>query len=130
MNDIMDLLSGVDKKNEIFNLWYEVTFLRLILNHVIMQIPGIDSTITDEIINQCRQYAQNVVQEKFPAIKIDFSEPSEEKKEKNKHHLERLRMLNDLMGRNITSDSLGGQGYTHPSNSESPSSCHPPLNAE
>ena len=35
MDDIIDMLHGVDKKNEIFNLWYDVTCLRVVFSYIL-----------------------------------------------------------------------------------------------
>ena len=75
MDDILDILQGVDKKNEIFNLWYEVTFLRLIVSHMVAQSLYLQEVMTPAVIDDCRKHAQKIVQDRFPAIKIDFSLP-------------------------------------------------------
>lgn len=73
MDDIFDMMHGIDKKNEIFNIWYEVTFLRMIISHMVAQSLYLQKVMTPEVINDCRKHAQKIVQEKFPLIKIDFS---------------------------------------------------------
>lgn len=75
MDDILDFLQGVDKKNEIFNLWYEVTFLRMIVSHMVAQSLYLQEVMTPQVIDDCRKHAQKIVQDRFPNIKIDFSLP-------------------------------------------------------
>lgn len=72
MDEVLDALLGLDKKNEIFSLWYEVIFLRKCLNHLIAHNALI---ITPEVIEEARQNAQNEVRAKFPMIMIDFKKP-------------------------------------------------------
>lgn len=98
MDDIMDMMIGIDKKNEIFNLWYEVTFLRLVLNHIVVCNPSLAECLSEGIMDGCKAAAQDVVKERFPLAKIDFSEPSPEQIEKKKQHTANLHVLNKLMG--------------------------------
>lgn len=98
MDDMLDMLMGVDKKNEIFNLWYEVTFLRLLFCQALGANEQMAAVITPECIAECRKEAQKQVQERFPVVKIDFSEPSPEHMEKRKKHLEDLHKLNATLG--------------------------------
>lgn len=98
MNDIMDAMIGVDKKNEIFNLWYEVTFLRLVLNHIVASNTNLAECLSEGLLDGCKAAAQDVVKEKFPLAQIDFSEPSPEQIEKRKKHQENLHVLQKLMG--------------------------------
>lgn len=98
MDDMMDFMMGVDKKNEIFNLWYEVTFLRLVVNHVLVSNPSLAECLSEEAMAACKFNAQQIVQERFPVIKIDFSEPSPEQIEKKKKHLDNLHIFNKVMG--------------------------------
>ena len=73
MDDILDALLGFDKKKQIFDLWYEVTVLRMVVSHMVAQSLYLQEVMTPEVIEQCRKHAQEVVQKKFPLSKIDFS---------------------------------------------------------
>lgn len=88
MHDMLDRLIGLDKKNEIFNLWYEVTYLRFLLVHVLQENPEVGKCITEESIQKARKDAQETVQARFPLCKIEFTEPvkdiSEEVTDENK----------------------------------------------
>jgi len=120
MEDIMDILSGVDKKNEIFNLWYEVTFLRLVFSYIVAQSKEMQGLLTKDVIDECRKQAQNIVKERFPLLTIDFKEPSPEMIDKNKKKFEKLKFMNKLLGLK----SENGQESlccTHPDSSDTPS---------
>jgi len=88
----------MNKRNEIFNIWYELTLLRLLMCHFFEQNMEISSSINESLVNELRKEAQQIVQDKFPAMKLDFSEISPEQLEKNKKHTENLHVLNKLMG--------------------------------
>ena len=128
MDDVMDMLYGIDKKNEIINLWYEITFLRLLMCHALGTNAEISSSITDIAIKECREAAQKVVQERFPAIKIDFSEPSEEQKKKKQKHMENLKFVNKLLGLTTSENAQESPCCTRPDSSESPVVSPPPSN--
>lgn len=98
MDEILDAMIGLDKKNEIFNLWYEVTFLRIVLNHIVASNTSLAECLSEGIMDGCKAAAQQVVKERFPLAQIDFSEPSPEQMEKKKKHTENLHVLNKLMG--------------------------------
>lgn len=70
MNDMIDELIGFDSKKQIFDLWYEVTFLRFVLIQILESNPNLNTNID---IEKCRKDAQEVIINKFPLFKIDFS---------------------------------------------------------
>lgn len=127
MDDIMDMLSGVDKKNEIFNLWYEVTFVRLVLCFLVSKSQYLQSELTPEVLDMCRKQAQDVVKERFPLLTIDFSEQTPEQVEKRKKHFENLKFINKLMGLKSENEQES-PCCTHPDSSKSPTSSPPPSN--
>jgi len=87
MDDIMDrVLFGFDKKNEIFNLWYEVHFLRIVLNRILQLNPTLHENFKQEDQDAARILAQELVNKRFPHMKINFNKPepdaaSEDQKE-------------------------------------------------
>lgn len=103
MDDLIDMLQGIDKKNEIFNLWYEITFLRLIVSHMVAQSLYLQEVMTPQVIEDCRKHAQKIVQDRFPNIKIDFSLP-----------------------KSMYENGQESPCCTHPDSSESPVSSPPP----
>ena len=125
MEDIMDMLSGVDKKNEIFNLWYEVTFLRLILSFLVSKSEYLKSELTMDVLDECRKEAQNIVKERFPLLTIDFTEPSPEQTEKRKKHFENLKFINKLMGLKYE-NGQESPCCNHPDSSDTPPVSPPP----
>lgn len=96
--DIKEMLMGVDSTNEIFTLWYEITFIRAVLNEIMAKNPSLHINMTEEVYDKCRLFAQNVVKEKFPLAGLDFSEPSPEQIEKKKQRIENLQKLNKQLG--------------------------------
>ncbi len=73
-NEFLDAILGVDKKNEIFNLWYEVIYLRNILNMMIMANPSLMDGVKKANIESCRIDAQLQVVKRFPNCNIGFDE--------------------------------------------------------
>jgi hypothetical protein len=98
VENVQNMLLGVNTTNEIFNLWYEITFLRHLLSHILQQNPEVGSCLSDEAIQKCRKEAQDCVQDRFPVCKIEFSMPTEEQIKKRKEHMESLKNFNRLMG--------------------------------
>jgi hypothetical protein len=78
MNDMIDKLLGIDQRNEIFNLWYEVTFLRLILDHLVQNNSNLRSNCTPQLIDTAKEEAQKIVQKRFPMIEIKFNVKKQE----------------------------------------------------
>jgi hypothetical protein len=75
MDDIMDrMLLGFDKKNEIFNLWYEINFLRLVLNEILVLNPSLHENLKEESFTRAREMAREIVTKRFPHCKIKFNE--------------------------------------------------------
>jgi hypothetical protein len=128
MDDIIDMLQGVDKKNEIFNLWYEITFLRLVFSYIVGKSTEMQNLLTKDVIEECRKQAQTVVQERFPSIKIDFSEPSPEQKEKKEKHIDNLKFMNKLLGLSTGENGQVNPCCIHPDSSDTQPVSHPPVN--
>jgi hypothetical protein len=108
MDDIMDkMFFGFDKKNEIFNLWYEINFLRLILNKILALNPSLVEKFDEECILAAREQAREIVTKRFPHCKITFNQEIPNPTDENKQE----------------------QTYcTHPDSSESPPASPPPSN--
>lgn len=75
MDDILDMLMGVDKKKEIFDLWYEITFLRMVMNKILEFNPELHCKLDEEVYDEIRKRSQDIVKSRFPDVKIDFSLP-------------------------------------------------------
>jgi hypothetical protein len=85
MNPIEDVLSqmmGIDKNHEIFNLWYEVTYLRILLGHVVANAEGV--SLNENILIGARIAAQSEVMRKFPMCTITFPDSENKKEGENK----------------------------------------------
>lgn len=81
MDDIVDILIGLDKRNEIFNLWFEVNFLRHCFNSILTLNPDIHKDFDEKWIERCREMAAEEVKNRFPNCTIDFFKPGEKKVE-------------------------------------------------
>ena len=67
MNEILDLLSRFDKNPEIVQLWYEITYLRIVLSQ------SLDEKQAERIdIEKARLDAQDIVKKRFPKLTIEF----------------------------------------------------------
>lgn len=66
---------GVDQLKEIFDLWYEVTYLRFVLQEVMRCNPkAILEPIHEDIFDECRHKAQIFLKDKFK-IDLEYSNP-------------------------------------------------------
>lgn len=75
MEDILDALMGIDNKNEIFCLWYEITFLRMVMNKIMEFNPELHTKMSEEVYEEVRKRSQDIVKSRFPNVGIDFSLP-------------------------------------------------------
>lgn len=76
---IKNIVMGIDTNNEIFTLWYEVTYLRMIISVLINKNIENKNIIplNDEEIENLRKEAQKLIQNRFPEYKIKFCKPEE-----------------------------------------------------
>lgn len=74
MKDALEVFAGLDKTNEIFMIWYEVTYLRLVLGKL-MNVGQHPKEMVDSIIENSRTEAEEFVVKRFPSFKIKFSPP-------------------------------------------------------
>ena len=65
---------NVDLTKEMFDLWYEVTFLRFLMTDMINQNEHMAKHIDAETFDKCRKQAQLFLKDKF---KIDLEYPKE-----------------------------------------------------
>lgn len=63
---------GVDKNNEIFTLWYEVTYLRYLITHFMGQSEELSKYANHEVFDKCKEKAQKFVNARFPKCDITF----------------------------------------------------------
>ena len=70
MDNIVDAMMGLDKRKEIFNLWYEVTYLRLVVSQI---IPN--QEVAELNLDMIRKDAQEIVKKRFPGVEISFIDP-------------------------------------------------------
>lgn len=62
----------LDKENEIFTLWYEVTYLRYLIAHFIGQNQELSKHANQEVFDKCKEKAQKFVNARFPNCDITF----------------------------------------------------------
>lgn len=72
IKDLLNKMGGFDQTNEFFKLWYEVTYLRLLINQILVLNPSLQEKVTPEQVEQCRIGAQDVVRGLFPNMNITF----------------------------------------------------------
>ena len=75
LEEILSQSMGIDKNKEIFNLWYEVVFLRNMLNLIISNNHEIGSCINQYSVDLARGSAQGEVMKRFPNCSITFTDP-------------------------------------------------------
>ncbi len=66
VQDAINGLIQLSNNKEIFNLWYEITFLRMLINHILTHNHSIAQCIDNDAIENARLMAQIEVQSKFP----------------------------------------------------------------
>jgi hypothetical protein len=69
MDNIIDAIMGIDKRKEILTLWYEVTYLRMVISQIIPS--DVASMINFEKI---KSDAQEVVRKRFPEAELNFTD--------------------------------------------------------
>lgn len=74
MNGIMQAINSGVQNKEIVNLWYEVTYLRFLLIHVLENNPDIGNCVTEESLHKSKELAQEVVLKRFPGLGVTFPE--------------------------------------------------------
>jgi hypothetical protein len=79
MNELNSIFLGIDPNKEIVNLWYEVTYLRHLLNYTITMSPDLFHMITPEIIQGAKDRAQEEMMLRFPRCDLTFGEKKLEK---------------------------------------------------
>lgn len=69
IDNLIDNVMGVDKRNEIFTLWYEITYLRMVISKIIPQ------DMQDKInFEEIKKDAQEVVRKRFPKALLNFDD--------------------------------------------------------
>jgi hypothetical protein len=68
---------NVDTVKEMFDLWYEVTFLRFLMTEIINHNESLGKFIKPETFEDCRRKAQVFLKDKFK-IDLEYSKPKEE----------------------------------------------------
>lgn len=66
VKDSIDGLIKMSNNKEIFNLWYELTYLRMLINHILTKNPEIGKCINEIAILEAKSMAQLEVKSKFP----------------------------------------------------------------
>lgn len=69
MDEIIDAMMGIDKKREIMTLWYEITYLRMIISQIITK-----DFLHKINFEKIKIDAQEVVRNRFPESEIIFEE--------------------------------------------------------
>lgn len=139
MEEIVDILMGVDKKKEIFNLWFELNFLRHCFNSILTLNPELHKDFDQKWLDKCREMSLEEVKKKFPHCNIDYIDPSEKKEEslttlpedESKRKAEEILKTIREAWKNppkVILDQMEDPSYTPQDHKSEPISCPPPLN--
>ncbi len=74
LEEKVDFMLGLDHKKEIFDLWYEITYLRHIINIMLSLSPEICDKITPTNLKEARNLSKIEVMTKFNKFNITFGE--------------------------------------------------------
>lgn len=77
MDENVKKVLGFDETKEILDLWYEVSFLRFMISHILSENPQMNQLKIDHF-NTSKGQAQQCVKNRFPAMNLTFSEPKVE----------------------------------------------------
>ena len=72
---LMQHIHGIDHLKEIFDLWYELSYIRFLLGEVLLTNPGV--RLLPESLEKARALAQDVLKEKFPTVDLDYRAKTE-----------------------------------------------------
>lgn len=72
MNEVKAAVLGIDVPQEIFDLWYEITYLRSLFSIVLEKNPDISEAITKETFEQARKIAQVGLKKRFPNVDLEY----------------------------------------------------------
>lgn len=72
MDDMLGALLGMDKNKEIFNLHYQVNYLRLLFTHLLQQNPDLAKCMNQEAFDRARDVARDIVRDRFPNFNVRF----------------------------------------------------------
>lgn len=73
---LMQHIHGIDHLKQIFDLWFELTYLRCVFNELCMQNQ---LTIDEKSILKAKEQAKVLMKEKFPTIDLEYTNPKETK---------------------------------------------------
>lgn len=69
----------MNQMQEILYLWFEITFERKVMNHILSYHPSIKECITQKAVDVLRKEAQDFVSERFPTLGVKFTQNVEQK---------------------------------------------------
>ena len=75
MDESLKPIWGLDQNKEIFSLWYEITYLRILLNHIVQSNPSLSHCLNADTLSAAKRMAQREICVKFPLVKLDFKDP-------------------------------------------------------
>jgi len=79
MNDLFEqIFNNFNSKVEIMDLWYEISFLRLVLNRILELNPSLGKSLTQECFAKARKQAHEIVCKKFDLDKESNPEKKQE----------------------------------------------------
>lgn len=73
---LMQHLHGIDHLKQIFDLWFELNYLRCVLNEITVENK---LTLNPKSLEKARDMAKMMMKERFPTVDLDYSNPKENK---------------------------------------------------
>lgn len=80
LNQTMARICGLDTVNEVINLWFEVTYLRILISEILINNEQVINSISPEIFEKCRERSKEFLLDKFPMMGIKFNDKENESK--------------------------------------------------
>ena len=72
MNEVKAAVLGIDVPQEVFDLWYELIYLRSLVSIILEKNPDISEGITKETFEQARKLAQGGLKKRFPNVDLEY----------------------------------------------------------
>lgn len=82
LNEMTAQVLKLDTVKEIFDLWYELSYFKLVFQEMLNQNPELVKSYSPEMFDKCRMGAQEILRKKF-GIDLAYSKPGEKNENPN-----------------------------------------------
>jgi hypothetical protein len=72
VDDVKVAVMRLDTPKEIFDLWYELSYMRVILSTLLKENPDLIKNWGKDTVESCRKIAQDLVKERFPKANLEY----------------------------------------------------------